>query len=417
MEKVCKSRQKSYRFFLLSLICAGLIAIVSFYLYFVNELIPDRIYLNNNSIESIDFRLPFWGKFDNDVSVNLLNPVSFKTGDAGTYELDLLLFDLFPVKKVNVNVCNDIKVIPCGIPVGIYIETNGVMVVDIGNVTLSDGTIKCPASDLIWPGDYIMAVNGKEINSKEALVKEINELGNAGEENVILKLFRNGEEVNTKIKLALDENGKYRIGVWVRDDCQGLGTLTYIDSEGNFGALGHGICDIDTGKTVNIKGGKLYGAKIWAIVKGVPGNAGEVVGSINYDTKYLLGDIAYNNDIGIYGTAHDNIYDFFDVKPVSLGYKQDIEIDKAYVRSFVNGVVKDYEIYISSVDMSNKNINKGISFVVVDEELISLTGGIVQGMSGSPIIQNGNIIGAVTHVLVNDPTKGYGIFIENMLEQ
>lgn len=181
------------------------------------------------------------------------------------------------------------------------------------------------------------------------------------------------------------------------------------------GALGHGISDVDTGKLVQTKGGRLYCAKIWSIVKGRSGAPGEVVGSINYDPSYYLGHIDANTEIGIYGVCDENIYQYIDSYAMEVGYKQEITQGKAYVRSFIDGSIRDYEIYITNVDISNNNLNKGISFVVTDQELLETTGGIIQGMSGSPIIQNNKVIGAVTHVLVNDAAKGYGIFIETMM--
>lgn len=457
MERVCEKKQKVYKSFLAVLILAGLAACVVYYIYSVRNLIPDTLNLNRNSVERIDLHLPFVGTVekreiseekrpvsDNNpsfmqaeveaagtgvlgpvttaygrnvsaVNVNLLDAIDINTGRTGSYQLEFKLFGLFPLKKVQVNVCEELLVIPCGLPVGIYIETEGVMVVDIGDVTLPDGTTKSPASDIIWPGDYIISVGNRSVTTKEELVSAIHESGTGGDGFAIIGLYRNGQLTKVRIKPVCDQEGKYKIGAWVRDDCQGLGTLTYIDDTGGFGALGHGISDVDTGKLVSTSGGRLYSAKVWSIVKGKSGAPGEVVGSINYDPSYFLGVIQENTEIGIYGQCDENVYRYIDSYALPVAYKQEVKTGKAYVRSFIDGSIKDYEIHITNVDISNSNLNKGISFTVTDRGLLETTGGIIQGMSGSPIIQNGKVIGAVTHVLVNDAAKGYGIFIETML--
>ena len=435
MEKVCDEFKKTYRHFLIWLLIAGIAGSVAFYIYAVKNQIPDTINLNRYADEKLDFNIPFVGTVeqtaDTDVSevarayatnvkavnVNLLDTLNISTGEIGSYDLNFRLFGMVTLKSVKINVCDEVLIIPCGIPVGIYIETKGVMVVDIGDITTADGTVKCPASDILWPGDYIVSVNGRSVDDKEALIEVIDSSEQSAGGYVNIGLYRNGRYIEVRLEPVRDENGRLKIGTWVRDDCQGLGTLTYIDKNGRFGALGHGISDIDTGKLVNSEGGRLYCARIWSIVKGKAGTPGEVVGSINYSPDYFLGFIESNSDIGIYGVCDENIYRYIDSYALPVVYKQSVQKGMAYIRSFIDGTVRDYAIYITDIDMSNGNINKGISFTVTDEALLESTGGIIQGMSGSPIIQNGGVIGAVTHVLVNDPAKGYGIFIEEMLEQ
>ena len=435
MEKVCDEFKRSYRHFLIWLLIAGIAGGAAYYIYAVKNLIPDTINLNRYADEKINFNLPFVGTVeqtaDADVSevarayatnvkavnVNLLDTLNISTGETGSYDLNFRLFGMVTLKSVKINVCDEVLIIPCGIPVGIYIETKGVMVVDIGDITTADGTVRCPASDILWPGDYIVSVNGQSVDDKEALIEAIDSSDEAAGDYVNIGLYRNGRYLEVRLEPVRDENGRLKIGTWVRDDCQGLGTLTYIDKNGRFGALGHGISDVDTGKLVNSEEGRLYCARIWSIVKGKAGTPGEVVGSINYSPDYFLGVIESNSEIGIYGVCDENIYKYIDSYALPVTYKQSVQKGKAYIRSFIDGTVRDYAIYITGVDMSNGNINKGISFTVTDEELLDSTGGIIQGMSGSPIIQNGGVIGAVTHVLVNDPSKGYGIFIEEMLQK
>ena len=192
--------------------------------------------------------------------------------------------------------------------------------------------------------------------------------------------------------------------------------MTYLDLNGNFGALGHGISDSDTGEVVEISQGNLYDTEIIGIEKGTIGNPGVMSGVIYYGPGSLLGEVRVNTESGIFGTVNDRFVKNVTQEPVEIGYRQDVTKGLAYLRIGVSGEIKDYEIEILKVDYSSNHTNKSLVIPVTDPELLELTGGIVQGMSGSPIIQNGKLIGTVTHVFVQDSTRGYGIFIENMLE-
>ena len=202
----------------------------------------------------------------------------------------------------------------------------------------------------------------------------------------------------------------------VRDDTQGIGTMTYIDMNGNFGALGHGISDSDTGGVVQIEDGALYETSILGIEKGTFGKPGVMSGVIYYGPGSVLGTIHSNTEEGIFGTVNERFKQTAKADAIPIGYRQDVKKGTAYIRSDVSGIVKDYEIEIQKVDYTTAHKNKGMVIKVTDPELLAITGGIVQGMSGSPIIQDGKLIGAVTHVFIQDSTRGYGIFIENMLE-
>ncbi|MCM1307825.1 MAG: SpoIVB peptidase [Butyrivibrio sp.] len=398
-------------------LCAGAI----FYVEYIKRNIPDTIYMNAYSDGTINIGLPFVGTVRGEdgqgraveASVNLNEPVTINSGQVRDYMLSVRLFGIWDVKEIRVSVNEQREVVPCGIPVGIYIETDGVLVVDVGEISTSGGTLEAPAKGIVSSGDYITAVNGVEVNTISALVSEIDSVHN---DYVRLTIRRGSELMDVKVKTVRDREGGYKIGVWVRDDCQGLGTLTYVDDNQRFGTLGHAISDSQTGQIVEIKSGSLYTAKIWSVVKGESGTPGEVIGSINYNNESYIGSITDNCEIGVYGDADAKIFAYVDEVYMDIAYKQDIEIGPATVRSFVGGDVCDYRIEIQEVNYSDRHENKGIIFEVVDEELLEATNGIVQGMSGSPIIQNGKVIGAVTHVFVNRPEKGYGIFIENMLE-
>ncbi len=413
--------KRKYRTVLLGILFLVLCLTSLVYVEYVKRAIPDNIYIEEYSDGTINFDLPFVGTADlsssdgsaMETSLDLSSPLTIYSGEIAEYTMNIRLFGIFDIKSVKVSVKDEESVIAGGIPVGIYIYTDGVLVVDVGEVTTATGEIESPSRGVLMPGDYITAVNGEETEDKETLIKQVEKFGG---DYINVTVRRNGEIINVKINPVKDSEGKYKIGTWVRDDCQGLGTLTYIDEDGGFGTLGHAISDSDTGKIIEIQSGRLYTAKIWSVIKGKSGTPGEVIGSINYGTKTYLGEINDNTAIGIYGDVSDTIYAYLDRTYMNIAYKQDVQEGKAYIRTFVGDTISDYEIYIYDLNYADSYRNKGIEFMVTDDKLLELTNGIVQGMSGSPIIQNGKVIGAVTHVFVNEPEKGYGIFIENMLE-
>ena len=208
------------------------------------------------------------------------------------------------------------------------------------------------------------------------------------------------------------------MGIWVRDDTQGIGTMTFMTEDGYFGALGHGISDIDTKKILDSNNGLLYNADIWSIKKGASGTPGSLCGSISYEKDMELGVIYSNKSCGIFGRLYEDkmreLMDTYNMKAYYIGKRNDVKEGKAIILSAISGKIEEYEITITKVNKDSES-NKGMIIKVTDEELLNLTNGIVQGMSGSPIVQDGKLIGAVTHVFVNDPTKGYGIFIEDMM--
>lgn len=307
----------------------------------------------------------------------------------------------------------DDLVIPGGMPVGIYMETDGVMVLGTEKVKAFDGKKYEPADRLVKEGDYIVAFNNEKINNKKELIEKVNRIT---EEEVVLKLKREGETLNVKLEPVKCKEGDYKLGIWVRDNTQGLGTITFLTKNSMYGALGHGIHDTDTGKLLNLSKGKLYRTSIRDIKKGKAGEPGGMEGIIIYNRYNVIGTITENTDVGIFGHMEKLDEELNMDTPVKLARKDDVEKGEAVIRCSVDGTVKDYKIEIRKMNCRAKELNKGIEIEVTDEELLAKTGGIVQGMSGSPILQNGKIVGAVTHVFVNDPTKGYGIFIENMLK-
>lgn len=303
-------------------------------------------------------------------------------------------------------------VIPGGMPAGIYMETDGILVLNTEAIQGIDGRKYEPAQGIVQAGDYITAINQETVDGKKELLEAVEELQTPW---VTLSLRRGEETMEVRMKSVETAPEQFRLGIWVRDNVQGLGTITYLTEENRFGALGHGIHDTDTNTLMNVSGGILYRTRIQDIVKGISGNPGTLEGVIVYNRYNQLGTIEKNTETGIYGTLEKKEALFTDLETVQTAAKEEIEPGAAVIRTCVDDEVKEYGIEVLEVNLHSKEAKKGMVIQITDPELLEKTGGIIQGMSGSPILQNGKLIGAVTHVFVNDPTKGYGIFIENMI--
>ena len=422
------SRRIWYRRILYMVLIVGCIY-TGFVIYsYIDRIIPDKIHIVVDEEEEFNFQLPIEAKIESDnaevsftnasnipsnqITVNLNEAFSLKSKKTGNYQIQMKLFGFLPIKSIDVSVIEQTQVIPCGFPVGIYLETDGILVVGSAKVVDLHGTIMEPAYMVVKSGDYIKKINGETVNSKEEMIKKVKD---SGGKEMILTIRRNEEEMNVKITPVETEPEEYKLGIWVRDDAQGIGTLTYLTAQGEFGGLGHGVSDVDTGMLLEACGGKLYEARILSIIKGEAGTPGGLSGVINYNEKAVLGEITKNTSQGIFGKASFELRNIVGSEAMDIGLRQEVKLGEAYVRCKIEGEMKDYKILITKIDNSSHNLNKGMEIKIVDEELLEKTNGIVQGMSGSPIIQNGKLIGAVTHVFVQDSTKGYGIFIENML--
>ena len=417
-----------YRVFLTILLVLSIIFSFFCFYYYLKIKIPDQIFITAQEEGNFNFNLPVGASISTEsqevtlkaksnipadqIQLDLDEGFSLYSEETGIYSLGLKLFG-FDLKEIEVNVSEPKYVTPCGIPVGVYLNTNGLMAIGTGKVTDINGNIKDPCSGIVRSGDYIVAVNHEPISTKEEMLDFINE---NGENPVVLTIRRNEEEMDVKIEPVCTGEGEYKIGLWIRDDTHGIGTLTYVDQEGDFGALGHAISDTDTGKLVSIEDGKLYKANIRSIIKGTKGEPGALAGTIDYSQEAYLGEVTKNTSSGIFGTGQEILEHVAHIEALPVGYSQEVRTGPAQIVCAVSGEPAYYDIEIEKVDSSNKE-SKSMVLKVTDEELLDLTGGIVQGMSGSPIIQDGKLIGAVTHVFVQDSTKGYGIFIENMLEQ
>ena len=400
-------RKYYYRKILIALFVINIVGICAVYFKYCRNVLPNAIELTMGEKACLKYDVPAVGMVK-DQKIKLNQPFVLTKDSVGQDEIKAKLFGAIPLKDIKVNVVKQKTLVPSGKIVGIYVETNGILVLETDMITGVDGGNHSPSSNKLYQGDYILSVNGSKVETKVDFMKKINECN--GKE-VTLEVIRNHKKTKIKVKPVQSvTDSQYKIGAWVRDNTQGIGTMTYVAGT-EFGGLGHGICDMDTGKLMDIKGGYLLTPQIDTIQKGKSGSPGEIVGSIFYKEANLLGTIRKNTKYGIYGTTQSDKKD----KAYRIGYKQSVKKGKAQIISCISGRRETYDIEIKSVDQSNHDVLKGMEIEITDPKLLKLTNGIVQGMSGTPIIQNNHIIGAVTHVFVDDSTKGYATFIENML--
>ena len=341
-------------------------------------------------------------------SSNLNNSIVEETGKMN---LNLNLFNLFSVKNVTVNVIPKTTVIPIGKAIGMKLYTKGVLVVGMSEI---EGQ-KPYENSGIETGDKIIEINDTKINTTDELIECVN---NSKGKSVEIKYISNNQEEIASIEPVKTSNNEYKLGLWVRDAAAGVGTLTFYEpSTGEFGALGHGINDVDTYDLIDIASGELVSTDIIDIVKGEDGSPGEIRGTI--DNGYTLGKIYKNTGFGIYGSINNIAkLNLFHSQELEVANRNEITTGKAeIICELENGKSQSYEIEIERIFLDNNQNNKSMLIKVTDEELLEKTGGIIQGMSGAPIIQNGKFIGAVTHVLVNDAKTGYAVFADLMIKQ
>ena len=315
-------------------------------------------------------------------------------------------------KNVNMAVLGRSEYVPVGEAVGVVLETNGVLILGTGSVRDASGNEHEPCRGILRSGDVIKTVNGISVNTKEELARAIRHSPDA----VLIKIDRLQKPV--EIIPVITKDNLPVIGLWVRDSTQGIGTVTYYrKSDGAFGALGHPVTDVDTGDVMDIKSGDLYPVLMQGIVKGEKGAAGELSG-INANNGLILGKAEKNCKTGVYGVLTQAGMKYMQGESVPIVFKENVKKGRALILADIDGNgVKTYDIEIDGINSFSKNTTKGMIIKITDKRLIEKTGGIVQGMSGCPILQNGCLAGAVTHVFIQDPTKGYGIFIENMLAE
>lgn len=337
-----------------------------------------------------------------------------KIDSTGSNNLNLNLFGGIKVKDVNVDVIPKTKVIPLGSAIGMKLYTKGVLVVGMSQIETDNNEKKKPYENSgIEQGDTILEVNNNEIKNTDDLIKEIN---NSNGNPVKIKYLKDDKTLETSIT-PVKSNNEYKIGLWIRDAAAGVGTLTFYEPSTNlFMSLGHGISDIDTEEIVNISSGELVTANIVSINKGKKGSPGEIRGTI--ESGYTIGTIYKNTNFGVYGTVTNKSYLNITEEEMEVATRDEIEEGEAkIICQLDNTGKKKYNIEIEKIYTTNNEDNKSMLIKITDEELIEKTGGIIQGMSGAPIIQNGEFVGAITNVLVNDPTQGYAVFADMMIKQ
>ena len=359
------------------------------------------------------------GFFNNDVKIIECSTAQAQVSAQKMPELKDLIRDFFGnQKKKNVSKDNrKIMVYPGGYPLGFTMECDGVVIVAIGKVVTEWGEVKPTEGKNIKVGDILYSINGEVIKSANHFNDLINPEVNPGEE-ITAVIKRGGQEINEKfIPVKESATKTYRLGLWVRDNAAGVGTLTYVREDNlRFGALGHPVCDIDTGKIMPVSKGSVYKCNIVGYNKGLRGQPGELRG-LFLRSGVKAGTLDNNNNYGVYGKMNEDYINKLGVEPIEVGFRDSAKTGKAKILCTIDGgVPEEYDIEIIKLSYQTKSSNKSMVIRVTDEELISKTGGIVQGMSGSPIIQNGKLIGAVTHVFVADPTKGFGVYIDWMID-
>lgn len=316
-----------------------------------------------------------------------------------------------PLKVLKISIVEQRDLIVVGKFVGIKMMTNGILVIGYSHVYSEKSKPRIPAKEAgIQIGDRIISANGKKLKDCNQLFKIIN----LSKGRTITFLIKRGESYKeVRVTPLLSSEGVYKVGLWVRDGTSGIGTLTFVDKKrGIFGALGHGISDIDTNILLDLKEGQIYRTEIIDIKRNEYQEIGEIIGKI--DENSIIGDIFINSQFGVYGKLIDKSFLKYGIR-YKVARAQDVHVGDAYIITGISNGIQKFKIRIEKILPLYRNSTKAMVIKVTDKRLIDITGGIVQGMSGSPIIQDNKLVGAVTHVFVKQPSKGYAVFIENMI--
>lgn len=391
-----------------------ILVLLSIFVYISSiESIPDNIVIFEG--EKLNLKIATGLSLDNYETTQAASNINQKISTTGANNLQLNLFGNLKIKNVNVDVIPKTKVIPIGSSIGMKLYTKGVLVVGMSQIDTDDNKKEKPYENSgIEQGDTIIEVNNNEIGNTDELIEEVN---NSKGNEISIKYVRNNQTMQTSITPVKSDN-EYKIGLWVRDAAAGVGTLTFYEPSTNmFMCLGHGITDIDTEQIVDIANGKLVTANIVSINKGKKGSPGEIRGTI--DNGYEIGDIYKNTNFGVYGNLENKKYLPIDTsKEVEVATRDEIQEGEATILCQLdNSGPKEYKIEIEKIYITDNTDNKSMLIKIIDDNLLEKTGGIIQGMSGAPIIQNGKFIGAITNVLVNDPTQGYAVFGDLLIKQ
>ena len=302
-----------------------------------------------------------------------------------------------------------VRAIPGGVTVGLKMYIDGLLVVGFSEIPNSGSTVSPGKAAGLQKGDRIMSINGKGVGDIKSFAQTVQE---KGQNPFTVTLERDGSLIETKITpVYYNDAGQYKIGVWVRDSAAGIGTLTFMLSDGSFAALGHGVSDIDTAEIIKIKSGKVCGSRISSVVKGQAGVPGELRGAFD---NSVSGEVTENCNIGIYGKITKGGKNYPDIE---IEHEENVSEGNAVILANIDGnKVEKFTVEIQRVMRFGNSDGKCMIIKITDPSLLERTGGIVQGMSGCPVIKDGRIAGAITHVFLNDPTRGYAIFAERLLK-
>lgn len=377
--------------------------------------IPNNLILLQGENLNIKTLLGLSINYDNGKAIEAVSSEENKIGEK-TGKIDLSLnFAGLNIKDLTVNVIPNTVVIPGGEAIGLRLYTSGVLVIGMSEIQGEDNNSYMPYKNSgIKEGDMITKIDDETITCTSDLVTKVNE---SNGKSIKITYIRDGNNYNTEIIPKKTSENDYKLGLWVRDAASGVGTISFYDPKtGDFGALGHGIMDIDTEELIDIAKGDIVTSKIISVVKGEKGKPGELQGSI--DNGKIIGKVYKNTNFGIYGKLNNLNTLNSNTKEMEVMPRNEVKEGKASILCTLdNNIQEEYEIEIEKTYPSTQRSNKNMIIKVTDERLLEKTGGIVQGMSGSPIIQDGKFVGAVTHVMVNTPEKGYGIFADTMLKQ
>lgn len=392
---------------------------------------PNELRLFTGQLKSVQYSVPVHaeltvdpkilqvnGSSEQSHSVSLKEPLSLHSYQSGQTLMKVKLFGKIPFKTIKVDVVPDLKVIPGGQTIGVKVNSAGVLVVGHHQVTDKTGQRQSPGEAAgLRLGDLIVSINKEKIED----VKQLGEISanyNASKKPLNITYLRNGKTMHTKLSPIFDaEDQSWRIGLYIRDSAAGVGTLTfYAPDQGVYGALGHVITDMDTGTPIVVGKGEILQSSVTSINKSQNGDPGEKRAHFVKERK-ILGNIERNTPFGIFGKMTEMPTHSFNEEALPVAFAEDVKEGPAQILTVLNGQkVERFDIEVVHVTKQSAPATKGMVIKITDERLLNKTGGIVQGMSGSPIIQDGKLIGAVTHVFVNDPSSGYGCFIEWMLQ-
>ena len=395
---------------------------------------PDHVRLTEGTVQEFDLGLPARASVepvrsgtlaingrqlgDEGTQVSLGGPVNIAALQTGQFSVDFRLFGLIPFRKMKIDVVPQVKLVPGGHSIGVLLRSQGLMVVGYAAVRDAAGRIHQPAREAgLEPGDAIVKIDGVEVTGEYKAAQLFEEAGRSGRP-VTVTVKRRSRLFTRALQPVQDGvSGRWRVGLYIRDGAAGIGTLTfYHPGTGRYGALGHVIADSQSGDPIEVRDGHIVEAEVVSIQKGRRQAPGEKMSTFkNADT--WLGSIEKNTRFGIFGSMHTALKNPLYPNPLPVAMASEVKEGPAEILTVVAGQrLERYTVEIQRVMRESTAEGKNMILKVTDPRLLERTGGIVQGMSGSPIIQNGRIVGAVTHVFVSDPTRGYGVLIEWMLQ-